>query len=170
LKYKAFKPDTSDLGLELTKAVIPDEALQQLSLVDIASYRRKSRDAYEAWTTDLNSMAADVDNLEQPYLEEKLKKIVASERRPKMLEYRQAMVDARDDLFGDLIKRVIAWEVPTLAVAHLANQNMTQIIIEFAIAALGTAAPPVIDYVKANRRMNRNSPSSFLVGLSSLRS
>ena len=38
------------VGLAIAKAVLPDEALQKLSLEDIFDYRRKSADAYAAWS------------------------------------------------------------------------------------------------------------------------
>ena len=154
------------LGVELTSSVIPDEVLQHLTLADIARYRRSSRDAYEAWTIDLNRIAADLDNLEPTDVRDQIRRLIASEVSPKFLEYRNAMVTARDDLFGDIVKRVVMWEVPTLSVAHFIGQNMTETIVEFALVALGTAAPPVVDFIKANRRIDRNSPLSYLIGLS----
>src|SRR5262249_45908730 len=51
------------IGLEFAKAIIPDEVLQKLSVPEIIDYRRKSADVYRAWTTELNLIAAKIDDL-----------------------------------------------------------------------------------------------------------
>ena len=53
----------SFLGLEFAKSVLPDELLQQLSFPDIMAYRRRAQSAYDAWNTELNRVAADLDDL-----------------------------------------------------------------------------------------------------------
>src|SRR5262249_27266664 len=51
------------LGLELARAVIPDAALQQLEPQDILEYRESAKDAYAAWSADVNALASKIDNI-----------------------------------------------------------------------------------------------------------
>jgi|GraSoiStandDraft_49_1057285.scaffolds.fasta_scaffold826525_1 hypothetical protein len=57
--------------MAFSKAVIPDKALERLSLADVASYRRKTKDIYDAWIADLNATAAKIDELSVEEVSEK---------------------------------------------------------------------------------------------------
>jgi hypothetical protein len=59
-------------GLEFAKAVVPDKALERLSVPDLFAYRRKTADVYEAWTTELNQIAAKMDDLSPVEIQEQL--------------------------------------------------------------------------------------------------
>jgi hypothetical protein len=52
------------IGMEFATAVIPDEALQKMSINDIIAYRRKTADLHRAWTADLNQIAFKIDDFE----------------------------------------------------------------------------------------------------------
>jgi hypothetical protein len=50
-------------------------------------------------------------------------KIIVTEVRPRLLQFRLDMASARDKLFGDLIKTVAKWQMPTMSLAYLAGLN-----------------------------------------------
>jgi hypothetical protein len=158
-------PAAPYLGLEFTRAVIPDEALNYLTPADIIRYRRASRDAYDAWEIEVNKAAATIDEISGPETQARVQQLITTELNPTLMEFRRAMIDARETLFADLLKSVTKWQLPTLTIAYLTGRNVTETIAAFAAAALAGAAPPVIDYVTSRRRAVRNSPASYLVGI-----
>jgi hypothetical protein len=72
------------LGFEMVKAVIPDEALQRLSISDIIEYRRKSADAYQAWEADINRLAAKMDKVKFEKAQSDIPKLIARELKPQV--------------------------------------------------------------------------------------
>ncbi len=153
------------LGLEFAKAVIPDELLQQLRMEDIFRYRNKSKDLYLAWSTDLNRLTAGIGDVEPAQYEAEIGKLVATELAPKLVEYRKEMVDIRDALFGDLVKKVTAWEFPALSIAYFTDVGFWGAIAAFVGGGVRAAAPPLVDYVKAHRAVKRKHAVSYLIGL-----
>ena len=135
------------LGLEFAKAVIPDEVLRELQFEEILKYRKKTTDIYKAWNVDLNKIAAKISDsdLRTPG---KYIKLIASELMPKVGEYENELASIRDKLFGDLIKRVVAWDVPTISIAYLTNLGFAGAVAAFAAAGRG-AIPHVVDYVSS---------------------
>ncbi len=156
------------VGLEFTRAVIPDEALLRLTIDDVLRYRRESADAYEAWTVAIDASVAQIDNVTGPDAQREVERLIVSDLRPKLIEYRHAMIDTREKLFADLLKGITAWQMPTLSVAFLTGGNLTDTIAAFAAGALRGAAPPLIDYLTSRRKAARNSPASYLIGIADI--
>jgi hypothetical protein len=153
------------LGLEFAKAVIPDELLQQLGMEDIFEYRNKSNNLYLAWSTDLNRLAAGIGDVEPARYEAEIGRLVATELAPKLVEYRNEMIDIRDALFGDLVKKVVAWEFPALSVAYFTDVGFWGAIAAFIGSGLRATTPALVDYVKAHRAVKRKHAVSYLIGL-----
>jgi hypothetical protein len=158
------------VGFEFTRAVIPDEALAHLTIDDVIRYRRESADAYDAWTIAIDASAAQIDDVTGRDAQREVEHLIATDLRPKLREYKNAMVDAREKLFADLIKSVTAWQLPTLSVAYLSGGNITDTIAAFAAGTLRGAAPPIVDYLTARRKAARNSPASYLIGIAEVAS
>jgi hypothetical protein len=152
------------LGLEFAKAVIPDEVLQKLTVKDILDYRDKSKDLYQAWTSDLDRAAAIIDESEGMTIAGAVQKLMATEFTPKIISYRNEMQSIRDALFGDLVKTVVTWEVPTLSLAYLTDLGLVGAVGAF-VAGLRAVTPPIVDYVKARREIGRKHSISYLIGL-----
>ena len=84
---------------------------------------------------------------------------------PKLREYENEMTSTRDRLFGDIIKSVTAWELPTLSLSYFAdNFGYGTALAAFVVGARATI-PRVVDYVNAQRANKRKHAVSFLVGL-----
>ena len=94
-----------------------------------------------------------------------LPQIINTEVRPKFVEYRNEMKAARDKLFGDLIKRIASWEMPTKSVAYLASLDVASAIAAFA-GALAPAVPAVVDYFERRRDVHRHNSMAYLIGVS----
>lgn len=154
------------LGMEFARSVIPDEALQHLSIKDVVEYRRKSRNAYEAWDNELNRVAAKLDDIDASKAEESIRKVIATELAPKVLEYRNEMASARDNLFGDIVKRIASVEVPALSLAYITGLGISGALGAFASATLRAIAPEVIQYIKTKRRVARGHAVSYIIGVS----
>jgi len=152
------------LGLEVAKSVIPDEILEKIDIQDILKYRRKSRDVYRAWSVEIDRLSAQLDDIDLSKAEEQLQGIIKSEVQPRLLEYENEMMSIRDQLFGNLIKEIVKWEVPTLSIAYLSSLNTIGAIAAF-VGALSPSVPHLVDYVQAKRELRREHGLAYLVGL-----
>jgi hypothetical protein len=105
-----------------------------------------------------------LEELDPEKAEKEIPRILTSEINPKLIDYRNEMASARDGLFGDLIKKVVAWEVPTVSLACLAGCGFATALAAFA-AALTPAIPAVVDYYSARRDHARRNSMSYLIGI-----
>jgi hypothetical protein len=157
------------LGLAVAQAVITDEALQRLTIKDIVDYRTSAKDAYAAWSTELNRLAATVDDIPAGDVEKRIARLITTEVAPKLREYRNEMKSATDKLFGDLVKNVAKWGVPavmpTLPLAYFLNMSLGAAAVAFATNAVLPAVPAVVDYLQATARVKRKNAMSYLIGL-----
>jgi len=154
------------IGLDVVKAVIPDELLKQITIPEILKYREKAKDAYTAWSTEINRVAAGISNIDGITTEkDEIARVIAADLMPQIVEYRNDMCAIRDDLFSDLLKKIVTWEVPSLSLAYLANLGFAGAIALFA-SALTPAIPDAVDYFKEKRNLERRNAMSFLIRLS----
>ncbi len=72
-----------------------------------------------------------MDEINNDNVSDAITKLIATELVPKMREYQNEMVSARDTLFGELIKGVTVWEFPALTLAHFTNLGITEGIAAF---------------------------------------
>jgi len=156
------------LGFEVVKAVIPDAVLQQLQYSDIIEYRRKSKDAYEAWNTEIGRFAAKLDDIAFDQARQSIPKLIAEELMPKVVEYKKEMESVRDTLFGSLVKNVATMPVPSAALAYFYAGNLGHAVLAFLGAVAPSVVPPVVAYVSGTRATNRKHAVSYLVGISRL--
>jgi hypothetical protein len=153
------------LGLQFVRAAIPDELMRRLDFKNIFEYRNNAKDIYVAWSTEINSTAAKIDDVDfQRDPNGAVQKIVATELMPKLGEYEREMAAIRDKMFGDLMKSIIKWEFPALSLGYIANLGFTGALAAFAAGARA-AVPHLVDYVTASRAAKRNHAVSYLVGL-----
>jgi len=153
------------IGLDIAKAVIPDQVLARLSIQEILKYREKAKDAYTAWNTEINRAAASIGCLRGNTVQDEIARVIATDLTPKVIEYRNEMRSIRDDLFSDFVKKVAIWEVPSLSLAYLANLGFAGVLTLFA-SALTPAIPDVVDYFKDKRNLERRNAMAFLIKLS----
>ncbi len=153
------------LGMEIARSVIPDEALQQLSFKDIEEYRTNCKDAYKSWMVELNRLASTLD--QNGITQEKIQKLISSEIKPKIIEYENEMIKIRDEMFANILKRIIKWEMPSLSLAYLSDLDFIKASILF-LSALIPAAPHLIDYIKDTRTINRKNSLAYLIGLTTV--
>lgn len=157
----------SVLGLAITKSVLPDAALSSLEIRDLFEFRRSAKDSYESWSTEVERLSLRLLDVPPDKIGVEAAKLIVSEVRPRMLQLRHDMTGARDKLFGDLLKTVTKWEMPTLSVAYLASLSLPTAIAAFA-SALAPAVPTVVDYFVQRRELVRQNSLAYLVGLSDL--
>ncbi len=153
------------VGLDIAKAVIPDEMLSQMQVPDILKYREKSKDAYEAWTTEINRATSSIGGMGTGVSPDEIARIVTADLIPQLTEYKNEMSAIRDDLFASLVKKVVKWEMPTISFAYLADLGFAGAITLF-VSALAPAVPDTIDYFKDRRNAERRNAMAFLIGLS----
>jgi hypothetical protein len=154
------------LGFEIMRAVVPDEALGRLGVRDLMEFRHKTKDVYVAWGAEVARLSAMIDD--GPVADElgaRVRKLVATEVKPKMDLYRAELASARDALFGDVIKSVVDWKLPTLAVAVLHHDPL----LAGALAVLGNVAQAgakmVTDQTVSRRGIARKHGMAYLVQL-----
>ena len=164
------------LGMQFARAIIPDEVLKKIDFSGIFEYRTKSKDIYDAWTREINRAAAQIADSDFSNPEEAIQRIITTELMPKVREYENEMASIRDKLFGDLLKGVVTWELPTISAAYFVNIATIDALGLFAagikaaaLVAAGVkgAVPALTDYVTAKRDVRRRHAVSYLVGLTS---
>lgn len=153
------------LGLAITKSVLPDEVLSRLQMKDLFEYRASAKDAYGAWSLEVERLAQRLLEIPADRFGAEAAKLIVTDVRPRMLELRHEMAYARDKLFGDLIKTVSKWEVPTISLAYLTSLSLPTAIAAFA-GALVPAVPAVVDYYVQRRNFVRTNSMAYLVGVS----
>jgi len=156
------------IGLEFAKAVIPEEVLAKIEANDVIEYRKKAGDVYAAWTAELNTMAAKLDELPIDQLQQRLPKLLATELEPRLVAYKNEMGSVRDKLFADLMKSVTDWKVPVLSLASMSWMGFAGALTAFLSTAAPPAAKAVIDRNKGRRDAGRKHAVSYLVGASNL--
>lgn len=153
------------IGLDVAKAVIPDELLKQLTISEIMKYREKAKDAYTAWLTEINRVATYISDIDSTIKQGEIAKVIAADLMPKIIEYKNDMCAIRDDLFSDLLKKITIWEIPSLSLAYLSNLGFSGAISLF-VTALAPVIPDAMDYFKERRNLNRRNAMAFLIRLS----
>ncbi len=152
------------LGLGFARSVIPDEILKNIEFKGIFAYREKTKDLYDAWNVELRSVAAKIGEAELSHPAETIQAIIASELAPRIREYENEMASARDALFGNIVKGLARWELPTLSLSYVANLGFAGALAVFAAGAQATI-PHIVDFVQARRDVTRKHAVSYFVGL-----
>ena len=98
-------------------------------------------------------------------LERETPRIIASKIRPQLVALRAELRSARDKLWGEVVKGIITWEFPSLALAHLTEMNVPKSVVAFAAAVRGIA-PHVVDYYRERSDIGRRHAVAYLIGLS----
>jgi hypothetical protein len=155
---------TPFLGVEITKAAIPDAALQKLTILQILNYRAEAKDVYAAWAAELDALAAEIEGLDPSGALAGVRRLVAATARPRLAEYENELRSISERLFGDLIKRVVTLELPCLSAAYLFHLGFWGAAAAL-LAPAGRAVPPLVDFVQARRDLARRNGASYLVGL-----
>jgi len=158
------------LGLEIVRAAIPDGVLEKIDIEAIIEYREKTKDAYAAWTVELNRLAASIDALEPSEVPDAVMKLVVTDVVPKLVEHRNAMRAVGETMFARIWKASadLGPELyPTLSMAFAGGLGWTGAIMAFLRAFQGIT-PAVVDGIIAKRQAQRNHAVAYLAGLSSL--
>ena len=155
---------TPYLGIAIASSVIPDEILDKLEIKDLFEYRQSAKDAYESWSAEIDRLALMIKEMDPNSITKEIPRIFNSEVQPKLIDYQNEMKANRDKLFGNLIKKVVVWEMPTISAAYLSSLDFTSAIATFA-TALAPAVPGVVDYFNKRRDIHRRNSMAYLVGL-----
>ena len=155
--------------MDIAQAVIPDEALEHLKVPEILKYREKAKDAYTAWIAEVNKASVEIGNIGDDISPDEIAKIIATDFTPRVIEYRNDMCAIRDDIFSDVMKKVVKWEAPALSLAYFSSLSIAGAVTLFA-TALAPAVPDIIDYFKDKRDIERRNTMSYLIKLSKVSS
>jgi hypothetical protein len=165
-RYIGWTPRSAPvLGLAVARAVVPDAALEKLELKDLFEYRRTAADAYAAWSAEIDKFAARMSELPFERSEEEIRKIITVEVAPRLIEYRREMGAARDRLWGDLVKRVVQWELPVLAFSFIADISLEKTLVGMATLA-GLGLGDIVDSIAKRDEVARKNAMAYLVKLS----
>ncbi len=159
------------LGLEVMKSVIPDEVLGKISVGAILDYREEAKSAHAAWSAEIGKLATQLDEVPPDELAREVPRLIAADITPNMIEYRHDMEAVRDRLFGDLVKSVTNWKLPTISIAavtYLTFHSAMSAFAGFFGSAVASAIPAIVDTIVDRRQVQRNHAMSYLVGISEL--
>lgn len=160
-------PVASILGLAIAKSVLPDEAISRLTMPDLFKYRESAKDTYRAWSVEIDRLSQRLLEVPPDRISTEAAKIIVTDVRPRLLELRNEMASVRDNLFGDLVKTVAKWEVPTISLAYIVGLSVPTAMAAFA-SALAPAIPAVVDYFVKRRDLVRRNSLAYLIGLSNI--
>ena len=152
------------LAIAVASALIPDETLLHLTVGDILDYQGRTKEAYAAWSAEIDRLAVNIEDMDPGAVERLLPQIIHGEVKPRILEYRNELKSARDKMFGELIKKVANWNVPSISLVYLAGLSVPSAVALFA-ATLAPTIPAVVDYYMARRALQRKNSAAYLVGL-----
>jgi hypothetical protein len=162
----ASNPDGGDgsalaiLGDEIARAVLPDWLLAQLSIGDILDYRAKTRDAYDAWLSELDALVVSLEETKGEDLHAEARKLVQASVAPKIAGYKREMASVRDNLFGGIISSAPSWVVPAVLL-YTAAGPVIALIGALTQAGLTAGA----NYYNARRKVRRDHAVSYLLRL-----
>ena len=147
--YVGATPRTApSLGIAVATALIPDEALAKLTIGDVFDYRHKTKPAYEAWALEIDRLASSLADLDPATIAKELPRLLSTEVKPKIAEYRNEMKNARDHMFTDLVKGVAKWQMPSLSISYLAGLNLAG-ALTCSRRARRSVVPAMVDYYRA---------------------
>jgi hypothetical protein len=152
------------LGLEVATAVVPDEALAKLNYTDILDYRKTAKDAYNNWFVTINKWASEIDAMTPAEVAKHLQKLQAEKINPSIIEYRSEMKAIAEKLWGDLLKTFARYPIPALSLGYVFDFSPAKLLMT-AAAALSPAIPALVDYLQANRNLDRKHASAYLIGI-----
>jgi hypothetical protein len=152
------------VGAAMLQTVIPDELIHSATIDHLIDFRRRSRDLYGAWSTEVNRLSSSIESMDPSVLANDVPHLLATDVVPKLLEIRHEMKSIRDNLFAELIKKVATWEFPTLSLAHLLGAGIGESLLLFG-NALVPAVPPLVDFLTARIDVRRRNSLSYLLEL-----
>jgi hypothetical protein len=152
------------IAIAVATALIPDEVLQAMTMENLFDYRRKTKDAYAAWSTEINRLALRISDMDPAAVSRELPAIIHGEFKPRILDYRNELKAMRDKMFGELVRKVTTWNVPSLSLAYLSGLSVPAAIALFA-GTLAPAVPAVVDYYIGRRALERKNSAAYLIGL-----
>jgi len=163
-KYVQQTPVLSGvLALAVAQAVLPDEVLADLTLGDLLDYRKEARDAYAAFSTEIDRLAVKIQSADPSRLDDEIKSVVAADVAPRIASYKADMCSVRDRMFGSLIKRAVKWEVPTLTITRWAGASWSTALLAFVGALVPAVTPDLVDYVVGRRDNARRNAFAYLI-------
>jgi hypothetical protein len=124
------------LGMQFARSVVPEGVLENIDFKGIFEYRTETKDLYKAWNAEIAQAAAKITETDMAQPSDAIQKIIATELMPKLREYENEMSSARDRMFGDIIKSVTAWELPTLSLSYLADFGYGTALAAFVAGAI----------------------------------
>lgn len=152
------------LGLEIMRAVIPDDVLARLEVPDVLRYRVETAEAQRAWIVEVNEIAARIDDLKLSDLADRLPRILTVDVHPRVEAFRAELRSVRDRLFGDIVKGLFSWKLPTFSLVAVSSLNLPAAMAAF--AGLGASTlPAVVDYYVGRRAARRAHTVSYVVGV-----
>lgn len=158
------------LRLAVARCVVPDAALDKLNFRDLFEYRAASKDAYTAWSVEIERLAEMLSDVDPATGAAEIPKLITKEIQPKLIEYRNEMISVRDKLWGDLIKNYVSsakWSVPAVLLTQVSNSGLLHSLAAFAAIAQ-PAVPAVVDYFTQRRDTGRRNSMSYLVGVTNI--
>jgi hypothetical protein len=116
-----------------------------------------------AWSAEIAKLATQLDEVPPNELAREVPRLIAADIAPSMIEYRHDMEAARDKLFGDLVKAVTNWKLPTISIAAGTYLTFHSAMSAFAAlfgSAVASAIPTIVDAVVDRRQIRRNHAMS----------
>lgn len=150
------------LGAAVIDSVIPDEVVQQASFTDIIRYRKRTKDAHAGCVQEVERLSAVLDASDLADAVAKTPRLIATEVMPRVKEYRDELIGIRDEMFAELLKVVVKWDVPAASIAFVASNSLAAAATAFLIA-LAKGAPAMIDYLKDRRALERRHTLAYLL-------
>jgi hypothetical protein len=162
------------LALEVLDYVIPDEALNRISVSDLLLYRSRNQKLLSRFHSYLEVLAADIgDVLAGDEYVKSVRRIVSSKVLPELTKARDDLLTSYEDAFGGIVASSGVAVASTISATVFSGLDLWQVLLAGALAegsVLATKAPTALLKAWKGRRASGRSPMAYIVGIGEARS
>jgi hypothetical protein len=155
----------TDLSIAILDELVPEEALTKMQIGDAIKYRKESQSAREAFLEHLLTLYAKVGEVPPDgNYSAAIEKILATEVRPVVTEFRNQLLTIHEKLFGKILAGALA-VAGSSGVVQLFGDMTWQKLLSLAGAAGAYIATQAIEAVGEERAARRDYAISYLLDL-----
>lgn len=160
-------------GLNVLGRIIPDKALELLTMQEILAYREDNRDSLTAFWAKMTELAASCEGIQSPEaFAAEVRKIIETKVAPEARALQEALQESSRRLFGRPIVQLIAEaakaagpSIPTISLATLYGLTPGQIVamgVSSLLAGIGMVLPGLFEDITARSQLSKSAFSYLL--------
>ncbi len=129
--YSGSHTRTRQVGLKLMDCVIPDEALMQIPLQDLLTFRQETKDYFENWTIEMNKLETLLFKDNFSITDHDIVNLYDTEINPRLRELKNEIRKIKDERFKNILKTIKNTALSGIALGTLSSLSVTGAIAGF---------------------------------------